>query len=212
MFLSVLSVANLSATEGISWDIAKQIIQTQSNITIIGISVLVGIALLISGASWLTNFYLARRRLENILESHKLEIVSMAQESFKEYMEIIKKEVENAKEEIKESIEQEMTEARAEMSRLHARDSEQEEAWEIAALWWSRAIKDYAEATEGALLRVSVEGLKKNLEKCEDLDTSGKEEIRSILPKIPRTLWLEKTSIEEILNTFPKAREDGTTL
>lgn len=74
MFISALPVANLPGSEQLTWDMAKQIIQSQSNLATISIMVLVAVGVGLMGASWVHNLFLRRYEIENAIESFKSEI------------------------------------------------------------------------------------------------------------------------------------------
>ncbi len=204
MFPNILSITNLSESEQLSWDMAKQIIQSQSNLAIIGISVLVGIAVLLMAGSWIWNFGLNKRKLKKAIESLKSEIATKEEENFIKLTKRLEDRVEKIKQEIEKSITERMILFDAEKARLFAFANGQVKGWENAVGWWATAIKGYAKAGEEKLLRVTVDALNMDLGKCEKLEDDKKKQIKNCLFSIPEFLQKEKKQIEGKLNKLPR--------
>jgi len=182
---------------------------------LIAMAVLVGVAGLLMAGTWIWNFYLSRRKLDDAINDLKREITSHGEKAFEEHRKkaeemfgdlskTIESEVEKAKIEIGETVEQKVISINAETARLHARVAGQEKSWETCALWWSRAIREYARCGQDALLSVAVGGCEEALNECEKLEDKDREEIRDSLPYIPSTLFLKKGWIEKKLDELPK--------
>jgi hypothetical protein len=77
MFANILWAANLPESEQLSWDIVRQIIESQYNLATLGIIVIIAVAALVAGASWFTNFYLVRYELKKTIESFNSEIIKI---------------------------------------------------------------------------------------------------------------------------------------
>lgn len=210
MLTNVPSAITFPESAELSWDTIKLIIQSQHNLAVIGITVLGVMAVLIAGASYFTNIYLVRRELKSTIESLRSEITTSAEEVFGSLSERVKDDMTKAKKEIEARVEQQAKFIDAERKRLHARDAEQEKGWPGAALWWSRAIKGYAESEEDPLLRLAVDKVNQNLQKVIDLGDKQREEIRSNLALIPRILFSEKEDIEARLNELTKKESETT--
>lgn len=190
-------IAELPEAEQLSLDVAKQLIQSQHNLATIGISVLVGIAVLLMAVTWLWNFYLHKRELERAIETLKSEITARADER-------IKDEVGKMENEIKESIAKSLTKFDADKARLFAITAGQEKVWEAQVSWWAKAIEGYAKTEQEHLLRVAVDALNDALKKCETLKADRKEDVKKYLSFIPEILQQEKEQIEKRLNELPK--------
>jgi len=75
MFANVFSINNLVESGPLTWDMAKQIIQSQGNLAMFAITVVVGVAVLLIAGSWIWHFRLHKRYLEARLdEGERIEI------------------------------------------------------------------------------------------------------------------------------------------
>ncbi len=197
--------------DSLNWETAKLIINSQHDLAAIGISVLVGVALLIV----LINTYVGKRELsKNIkslnsqistnVEEMKKKIEKKGEKVFEGLTQRLDEKLEDKSEKMREETEKSMSFMElwisGETSRLHAKNAELRKFWDSAALWWSRAIESFAEAKKQKLLRGAVNGLIRNLEMCEKLDEEKKEEIKKCLSDIPDILSTEKGSIERRLD------------
>lgn len=205
MLSNVLLTIASPESEELSWDMIKQIIQTQYNLAALGITVLVGVAFLLM----LLSFFKGRRELESL----KLEIATKAEEVFESLVPKIKDEIVKMEKEVKESVKKELTAFEAAKARLFALISEDRGFWDVAAGWWSDAIENYAKIKNEKLVRIAVNALSRNLGKCETLEDDRKKEIKDKLFWIPPILSAEKKQIEEKLNELPKetTQRPGTT-
>jgi hypothetical protein len=204
MFVNIPFVIDLPESQQLSWDMAKQIIQSQSNLAIFGITVLVGIAVLVMASSWIWNFFIHKHELKKVVEGLKSEITTWENELSKKLTETIKDEIVKIKKEIEDSIEAKMILFDADKARLFALTSQQSEIWESGALWWARAIPLYVKANAVHLVRISVDRLNLALKKCEKLENDHKKEIIKHLSFIPEILQDEKEQIEKKLNELPE--------
>ena len=200
MFVSITLVTNLSESEQLSWDVAKQIIESQGNLAMIGISVLVGITVLLVAGSLFWNFYLHKHELERAIKSFRSEITVMGEESFVKLTERIKDETEKMKETIEKSVAERMTLFDAEKARLFALTNEQMKIWENAVVWWAEAIEGYAKAGEENMLRTAVDALIWDLGKCKKFEDDDRKRIKECSLFIPKILEKEKEQIEEKLS------------
>ena len=157
MFTSVPLVTNVAESEQLSWDIAKQIIQSQSNLAIYGITALVGVAAVLLVFSWIWNVFLRRHELQRAMESLRREITTKIEEDFAKLTERFKDEIGKMKKEIEKSVEERMTrfdktvEERmtlfdAEKARLFALAAYQLKQYEATVVWFAEAIEGYDKA------------------------------------------------------------------
>lgn len=204
MLTNIPLIINLGEAGPLTWDMAKQIIQSQHTLAIYGITAVVAVAAGLMLASWIWNVFLRRHELERAIESLKSEITTHAEKDFMKLTGRVKDEIDKMKKEIEKSVSQETIFLDAEKSRLFALTNTQMNEWENAALWWGMAVKGYAKAQKESLLRVSVEGLSGILEKCQKLTDKDKEQIKGYLSLVPEILWLEKEQIEDKLKKLPK--------
>lgn len=198
MFANILWAANLPESEQLSWDTTRLIIQSQSNLAMYGIMVIIGVAALVAGASWFTNFYLVRYELKKTIESFNSEIIEI-EKNLKDEVEKMEKKVVKAVENLSEA----MIIFNAEKARLFAITNKQMGLWKNVVVWWGYAIQGYAKAGLTNLLRVCIDGLNEDLEQCEKLKDDSKKEIRESLSFIPEILQKEKEQIEDKLDKLP---------
>lgn len=204
MFTSVPLVTNVAESQQLSWDIAKQIIQSQSNLAIYGITALVGVAILLMAGSWIWNIYLRRHELERAIEFLKSEITIKLKEDFTKLTKRFNDEAVKMREEIEKSVEERMILFDAEKARLFGLSCIDSKSWESGAAWWAEAITGYAKGENEHAVRMAVDGLDLVLGKCEKLKDSDKEEVKKCLPFIPEILREEKEQIEDKLKKLPK--------
>lgn len=200
MFANILWVGSLMGTEPLWWDSIRLIIQSQSSLAqsqsdlaMYGITVLIAIALLLGTASWFTNVYLFRRERERERE-----------EDFKKLSERIKDDIEKMEKKVAENVDTKIKLFDAEKARLFALSAQNGQVWESAATWWARAIKGYIEVYKDGLVRICVNNVIKNLGKCKTLKEDEKKEIEKHISFIPRILDAEKKQIEDMLDKLSK--------
>lgn len=90
----------------------------------------------------------------------------------------------------------------AETSRLHAKIADEKKMWETAALWWSRALSDYAAVKDEGLINASVFGLKRALLECDKMGPNIREKIEKVIDLIPQSLSEDKVTIKAKLNNL----------
>ncbi len=207
MFASVSLPTDLVASESLTWDIAKQIIQSQHSLAIYGMTTVVAIAGSLMLAAWIRNFYLRKRELERAIDSVKSEITSKVEEDFTKLTEGFKDEIGKIEKGIQKNVEGRMTLFDAEKARLFGLVNLQFKNWENVVGWMGTAITHYAKTEEKGLLRICVDALNQNLDKCKELKDDTREGIKKCLPSIPKILSEERKQIEDKLEKLPK----GTT-
>jgi len=215
MFTSVPLIINLGEAGPLTWDMAKQIIQSQHTLAIYGITAVVGVAAVLLVFSLIWNVFLRRHELQRATESLRREITTKIKEDFAKLTERFKDEVAKMKKEIEKSVEERMTrfdktvEERmtlfdAEKARLFSFATYQMKNWEGTAVWFAEAIEGYAKTREEDMLRKCVDTLNATLAACKKLSDSDKQKIKKCLPFIPEILKEEKEQIEDKLNKLPK--------
>ncbi|MBA7494992.1 hypothetical protein ES702_05571 [subsurface metagenome] len=195
---------NLTEPGPLSWDMAKQIIQTQSTLAMVAITVLVGVALLILAGSWIWHFRLHKRELEEAVESLKAKLTAEGKRDFMQLTKRVNDEVEKIKKEIEKSVEERIILFSAEEARLFAFANVQLKDWEGAVGWWADAIVGYAKAGQKSLLRVAVDALNDYLGQCKKLEDDDRKTIKKSLSSIPEILREEREQIEDKLKKLPK--------
>ena len=204
MFASISLPTDLAASELLSWDMAKQIIQSQHSLAMYGITAVVAVAAGLMFASWLWNVFLRRHELKTEIESLKSEITIKLKDDFVKLTKQFDDQVVKMREEIEKKVEKRMILFDAEKARLFGLANLQLKDWENMAVWMGIAIIGYAKVGEEKLLRVSVDGLNQSLDKCKKLEDDGRERIKKGLSSIPGTLREERKQIEDKLKKLPK--------
>lgn len=207
MFANILWAASLPETEQLSWDIMKQIVQSQYNLAAYGLMAVIAVAVLVAGGSWVTTFYLSRREVRRIIESLRSEMRSAREEDFAELEKRIKEEIDKLKKMVEEDTKDKIELFDAEKARLFALSGQNAQLWSRAAYWWAKAIKRYTELNQDELVRVSVDGVIKNLNKCERLKDADKKDIEKYISFIPNILEKEKEKIEAKLAELSKSHK-----
>lgn len=209
MFANILWAANLPESEQLSWDIVRQIIQSQHNLATLGIIVIIAVAALVAGASWFTNFYISRRELRHAIESLKAEIVATRAENYRQLVGVMKDEIKKLEEVVGEKIDKKIASFDADKARLFALSAQNAQLWDAAAAWWAIAIEGYTKIKEHGLVRTSVNNVLKNLQKSETLRDNDREDIKKCLSFIPEILQKEREQIKEKLDKLPKEPPEG---
>ena len=226
MFTNIPLIINLGESGPLTWDMAKQIIQSQHTLAIYGITAVVGVAAVLLVFSLIWNVFLRRHELKKAIESLKSEIFTKGKEDFAKLTTETKDAIGKMKKEIDKTIEERMTrfdktieermtrfdktaEERmtrfdADTARLFVLTGYQMKEYEGTAVWCAKAIEGYAKAREEALLRTCVDALNANLVECKKLSDSDKQKIKKCLPSIPEILKEEKEQIEKKLNKLPE--------
>lgn len=206
---------NLTEPGPLTWDMAKQIIQTQSNLAMVAITVLVGLAVLLVAASWIWHFRLHKRELQEAVESLKAALTAEGKRDLMELTKRVNDEVEKIKKEIEKSAEERITRFDknikekmilfdAEKARLFALSCINTKLWENAVNWCAEAIIGYAEVGQEEMLRIIVDALNDCLDYCKKLKDDVRERIKKSLSSIPKTLRKEREQIEDKLKKLPK--------
>ena len=204
MFASISLPADLAASESLSWDMAKQIIQSQHSLAIYGITVVVAVAASLMLGAWIRNFYLRRRELERAIESVKSEITSKVEEDFTKLTKRFNDQAVKMKDEVQRTIEERIILFGAEKARLFAFVNMQQKDWEAAVGWWAEAVVGYAKTGQKKLLRIAVDALNDHLDNCKKLEDDDRKSIKKSLSSIPEILGEEREQIEGKLKKLPK--------
>jgi len=208
MFTSVPLVTNVAESEQLSWDMAKQIIQSQHTLAIYGITAVVAVAAGLMLASWIWNVFLRRHELQRAIESLKSEITTKVEEDFTKLTEGINDKVEKMKEEVKKSIAKRKIEFDADTARLFAFASAHRGLWGTAASWWATAIVNFAKVEDESMLRAAVNALDESLKECKELGDKDRKIVKKCLSSIPAILTEEKEQIEDKLKKLPEETKE----
>lgn len=203
MFANIPLVIDLSEAGQLSWDTIKLIIQSQHNLAMVGITVILGMAFLLAAGSWFANFYLVRRELKDTIKTMESKITAK-EEEFKGLAKKIEEENNERITKIENRIEEVWMDLNTEKSRLLAISSGQDRIWDLSSYWWSEAARGYAEMQKPVSRRNSIDCLISALGFCTAMKDEDKERIRKNLSSIPKLLYLEKEKIEKRLSELPK--------
>jgi len=183
---------------------AKQIIQSQSNLAVFAITVLVAIAALLVAGSWIWNIFLRKHELEKAIESLKSEMLCETKKDFARLKKEITDETSKIKQETEKNISRQLTLLEAEKARVFALVNEQNNWWVGAVGWWAEAVVKDGQYKGDWMLRISAVGLSNSLEEYKKqnipLPEQQKEGIKQCLPYIPEILAKEKEEIEDKFN------------
>lgn len=201
MCLAVSLSVNSSAADQL--ELAKHIIQVQSNLMSFGITVLVGIAGIILAATWLYNLYVHKREILAISESLESEISSRVNER-------LSAEIKQVEEDLKKKTSRAILTFEAEKARIFGIISRNANEYRTSARWWAIAAKYFTMLDISVLIRASVMSLLDALNKCDNLAEEESKEINEALPSIPEILAVEKEMIRNRLRDLPKGTPLGS--
>jgi hypothetical protein len=120
---------------------------------------------------------------------------------------MIEEEIEKVKKEVEKSVEERIELLEGEKARLFAISGELGKVWDTAASWWAVATESYTKVGQNELVRVSVDKIIENLEKCERLADDYKNKIEECVSSIPEILAREKKQIQAKLAELSKGRK-----
>lgn len=206
------ATTTITTSEQPTWELFSTIIQAQSNIATIGITVIIGLAAIFVGASWLWNFYISRREITNAVNVAREEITNSLEDKFKKLSDEIKNEVLKIETTLNAIINDKMKSFNADQARLFALTAHQLGIWYVEAYWWAEAVLYFSILKYEGLLRISVESLKEALSKCTvfEFDETQTEIIDGCIPYIPDILNQEKKDIKDLWEKLKK-KKTGTT-
>ena len=134
LFAATLS-AKLGESDKITWDMAKQIIQSQYDMSMYGITTIIALALILMTASFVLNIYLNNQKLESL----KKEIKSVWESDLKTHSDALKNEAEKIKKDLAETA----LKSEADTARAFTLICEQSKGWESAIGWALGAVVAY---------------------------------------------------------------------
>ncbi|MGB3477921.1 MAG: hypothetical protein WBB67_02040 [bacterium] len=210
MMVHIAILMLLAETEPISWDMLRQIIQTQEWLAYYAITATLVLVAIILAGTWLSNFILHKRAIKKAVEEISSQVRSELKNDLDEFyknsadlaVNIEKRLTQmsiDIEEKTKKEVHKNIAFLNAEKSRLFALVCEQLKGWAAASEWWSSAIIDYAEVKEDNLLRISVDALINTLGLCTKLDKECKRKLEKCIPSIPLILNAEKEKIKKLL-------------
>ena len=211
VYITILML--LAKTEPISWDMLRQIIQTQEWLAYYAITAVLVLVAIILAATWLSNFILHKRAIKKAVEEISSQVRSELKNDLDKFYKdsgdfgiTIEKRLmqmsDDIEEKTKKEVDKNIAYLNAEKSRLFALVCEQLKVWDDASEWWSLAIIGYAEVKKDKLLRISVDALINSLGLCPELDEKYKKRIGKCISSIPSLLNDEKEKIEMLLKKF----------
>jgi len=208
MFVNTFLTTSLAESGPLTWDMAKQIIQTQSNLAVFAITVLVAIAVLLVAGSWIWTIFLRKHELEETIKSLKSEMLCESKKDFTRLKKEITDEASKIRQETEKNILSQLTLLEAEKARLFGLINQQTQRWEGAVNWWATAVIKYAECKNDHMLRIMVDGILQALKDGKKQKVlfmkEEVEKIKKCLPYIPKILTEEKEEIEDRLNKISR--------
>ncbi len=209
----------LAETEPVSWDMLRQIIQTQEWLAYYAITatlVLVGIIL---AATWLSNFIVHRQAINKAIEEIKKETREVLKEDYATCIKRIESKVQEIEKGVGKSIGKEIAKLREDISReITLLEAEKARVFAIVAEeakgdmsavcdWWATAIIKYVKASNDEGIRISVDALVRTLTKCKSMEKNELDSVKQCINLIPSILNKEKQQIE---NSIDKLQESQT--
>lgn len=209
----ILPVAEQVGSAPLTWDMAKQMLQTQSTLATIAITVLATLAVLLVGFSWFRATVLDRRQRRTMEDSLRSDITAKLTEQQQRHSEGLKKEVEDKLERMRQELTSNMTAGFSwsdiERSRMFAfLTSSLANRAATAATWWAQLIKQCVQAKKDTNLdkanldkniRTGVSSMLAELGRCSELEEDKRDLIEDSLPYIPTILSHERRDIEQKL-------------
>jgi len=164
------------------------LLQTQSNIATIAISVVSFVAVLVVGATWLFNLRISSVLVKREMEKH-------LDKAMREFFKLKNTEMERR-----------LNLMQAEICRSFAITAEINKMWLVAALWWGRNFLALNTAAEqGAVglesfIRISVDGLLSATsyqDWYQEIDEEGIQLLLKVVDNVPKLLASEKDTIHQ---------------
>lgn len=203
MFVNTFLTTNLAESGPLTWDMAKQIIQTQSNLAMTAIAALVGIAAFLLVGSWVRNILIRKYELEKAIEPLRLEVFGEMKKDFAHLKKEITEETSKTRQEIEKNISSRLILLDAEKARIFAFINEQNNWWPEAAASWADAVVGYAKCKDDFMLRNVLVAVQRTIGECGKQKISPSEQqrkrIKKCLSYIPKILGEEKKEIEDKL-------------
>ena len=203
MLLSILSIPGLAESEQLSWDLAKAVIQWQSTIAILGVTVLIGITVLIFAISWIHSSIVHKHEIEEITVSIETKVAEKMQEITTASTKEIREEVNKMVSETRKDIAKRMDLFDADKAKILTLININSEFWENAVFWTATAVVAYAKIKNQHWLGIMVDSLNECLKKCDKLTDSNREQVEACLPYIPEILYEKKEQIKAKLAKLP---------
>jgi hypothetical protein len=178
-------------------DFYKDITQQQSDSYTALITVLLGLTIVLVGSTWLWNFILAKKQIQN-------EISRLYNRSNNEYKTELQTIVDSKFTDLEKDLDKKLKNNEANLARLYAINCSNQNLHSTSINWWMKALQLYHETEEQIFLRICVEQIRFNINQenwytdmPDDLDIALA--IQAIEELIPDLLNVEK---REIINAF----------
>jgi len=218
---NIMILLILTEAESISWDMAKEIINTQRSIMNTGIQVIIFVSLTIIALITVYNFILHKRAIKEAVDSIKLKIEEELLAKFKELEDRVETVINTTGQDIREQMKVDLKKLRneknieiaalhAEKARVFAILNSNSKNYENAVRWWSQVITQSHKTDDSWLLRTGVEGLKQDLPKCRPFKQHDtKQKLIDSIQLFPEELYPEKDEIEKAVKKIPTEMNDG---
>ena len=173
-------------------DIYKTLLEQENSNHTIFISVLLGITIIILGATWWwnktgANIFIkttVKDELDNKNEEIKLSIDTKIKESIEDQF---------------RDMDEKFKSLELDLYRSFAYSLDTEKVYSHSIVYWSNSIEKAIELDEGELLRAFAETIANNLKLIEKKEVHQLEKVKTIVEKLPPTLSTEKREILTML-------------
>lgn len=200
MLVNNLILITIAASDALSWDIARQIIQTQEWLAFYGITIVIALAGILIFITWFANVLIHKREITKaiaeIRKEHDIEYTKLYEKTDARMIEI--------KKDLQEKIIKSLNRILAESERAFALlcDPLHKPLLDSCIGHWALAVIYYKKADNEEYLRISVDALRESLIRFEGEALSAKNRgcVEKCLPYIPSILSQEKEAIEDRLN------------
>ncbi len=178
-------------------DFYKDIAQQQGNNYTTLITVLLGVTVVLIGSTWLWNFILAKKQINE-------EVNTLFNQSIDDSKKQLQQIVDDRFAELEKQLENKLKMNEANLARLYAINCSNQNLYSTSISWWITALKIYSEIEDQIFIRISVEQILNNINQenwnldiNENFDiTIAIQEIETIVPDL---LTNEK---RQIINRF----------
>ena len=175
-------------SSAITWDMAQQIIQTQSDITTTLITAIGVLAFLVAAASWFTNFQLVSHRIKLLESEVKTRLDNALSENRKTYQGLVQK--------IEKDTKFKLTLLDAEKAKIFAIFALEHDNWDLLARWSAIALPKYTEVKLEDQVRICVDNLVWGLANAKKISKRTKDAIEKCLPYIPDIIEEKRKEIQ----------------
>ncbi len=197
MVMGPIFTVSTSSSAADQLELAKQIIQAQSNLMGFGMAAVIGVAALLLVATWIYNLVIHKREISALRESIEAKVSSGVNER-------LQAEIKKVEDDLRQKSKRTILTFEAEKARIFGIITRNAHDYQTSAHWWAIAAKYFTMLDVPVLVRASIVSVWDALKHCESLQKGVGDEIAKILPVLPEILSLEKEKIAKQLQELPK--------